>query len=189
MTADLPRVRVVVLTFDGGQMTIDCLASIRALDWPTDRIEVVLVDNGSLDDVAERVRAEFPEVIVLEPLENLGFAGGCNLGIRYDVDGVLADSYDYVALVNNDATVDRFWLRELTATMSQSSDVGGVASKMLFDARYAPIRLSIAETVGDRRRDELGICITSIRVNGERRDDIVQFDEGFHGAVDPDRAR
>jgi len=185
----VPFVRVVVLTFDGGDLTLSCLRSLYELDWPRDRLEIVLVDNGSLDDVAERTRREFPEIIVLEPLENLGFAGGCNLGIRHDVNGALADRYDYVALVNNDATVDRLWLRELTATIAQSSDVGGVASKMLFAARYAPIRLSIAENVGDRRRDELGICISSIRVNGERRDEVVQFDEGFHGAVDPDRAR
>ena len=106
-----PRIRIVVLTYDGGQMTIDCLTSIRALDWPSDRLEVVLVDNGSLDDVAERVRREFPEVVVLEPLANLGFAGGCNLGIRHGVEGSLAEHFDHVALINNDATIESTWLR------------------------------------------------------------------------------
>ncbi|MGA0325082.1 MAG: glycosyltransferase family 2 protein, partial [Ilumatobacteraceae bacterium] len=78
MSAATPFIRVVVLTFDGGDMTLACLQSLHALDWPRDRYEIVLVDNGSLDDVAQRARNEFPDVIVLEPLENLGFAGGCN---------------------------------------------------------------------------------------------------------------
>lgn len=185
----IPFVRIVVLTFDGGDMTIACLESLHGLDWPRERLEIVLVDNGSLDDVAERTRHQFPDVIVLEPLENLGFAGGCNLGMRHDVSDTLAGRYDYVALLNNDATVDPGWLRELSAAMDSDRNIGGVASKMLFADRYAPIHISIEELVGERRRDELGLCLTSIRINGERCDDIVQFDEGFHGAVDPDRAR
>ena len=67
-----PLVRVVVLNFDGGQMTIDCLDSLLATDWPADKLEIVLVDNGSLDNVAERVKAEYPQVRLLEPFENLG---------------------------------------------------------------------------------------------------------------------
>ena len=55
-----PFVRVVVINFDGWQMTIDCLESLLATDWPADRLEIVMVDNGSLDDVVERVRAELP---------------------------------------------------------------------------------------------------------------------------------
>jgi GT2 family glycosyltransferase len=185
----VPFVRVVVLTFDGGDMTLACLQSLNDLDWPRDRLEVVLVDNGSLDDVAERTRAQFPDVIVIEPLENLGFAGGCNLGILHGVTGSLADHYDYVALLNNDATVDTQWLKELVNAAESSAEIGGVASKMLFADRYAPVRISIEEELGERRRDELGLCVTALRVDGQRCDNIVQFDEGFHGAVDPDRAR
>ena len=70
-----PRVRVVVLNFDGGRMTIDCLESLLATDWPSDALEIVLVDNGSLDDVVEQVRSHYPTVRILEPLANLGFAG------------------------------------------------------------------------------------------------------------------
>src|SRR6056300_723652 len=178
MTADLPRVRVVVLTFDGGQMTIDCLASIRALDWPTDRIEVVLVDNGSLDDVAERVRAEFPEVVVLEPLENLGFAGGCNLGIRHGIDGRLADHVDHIALLNNDATVDPRWLRRLVERMESAADIGGVASKMLFADRFHGITLAVAGVDDADPGKALGVCLAAVRVGDERDDDRLRFDEG-----------
>jgi GT2 family glycosyltransferase len=185
----LPFVRIVVLTFDGGDMTLRCLRSLAMLDWPTDRLEIVLVDNGSLDDVAEQVKRDFPTVIVLEPLANLGFAGGCNLGIMHGIDGAIADQIDHIALINNDATVDSDWLRALVAAMDTDPRVAGVASKMLFANRYAPLNIEILDELEGGRRDELGICITSLRVDGERCDARFQFDEGFHGAVDPDRAR
>ncbi len=189
MNALEPFIRIVVLTFDGGDLTLECIRSLDNLDWPRDRMEIVLVDNGSLDDAAQRVREEFPSVIVLEPLANLGFAGGCNLGMTHDVNGALADRYDHVALVNNDATVDRLWLKELVHVMQSRDDIGGVSSKMLFADRYAPVRFAIEESVGNRRRDELGICVSAVRIDGERCDEVLQFDEGFHGAVDADLAR
>lgn len=183
----MPMVRVVVLTFDGGQLTLDCLASIAALDWPQDRLEIILVDNGSLDDVAERVREEFPTVRVLEPLQNLGFAGGCNLGILDGVTGRLADAVDFVALINNDATVDTAWLRELVA--ASSDDIGGVSSKMLFHDHFQRIRVEVLDKLDGPRRDQLGVCVSAVRLDGCRDDDRLLFDEGFHGAVAPDRAR
>lgn len=187
MTSTAPMVRIVVLTFDGGELTLDCLASIDALDWPRDRLEVVLVDNGSLDDVAERVRATMPWVTVVEPLRNLGFAGGCNLGITHEVGGTLSSRFDYVALVNNDATLDPTWLHAVIA--QAGPDIGGVASKMLFHERYQRVRLEVLDAIEGSRRDQLGVCVSAVRLDGERCDDRLLFDEGFHGPVAPDIAR
>ncbi|MGB1723377.1 MAG: glycosyltransferase, partial [Ilumatobacteraceae bacterium] len=176
-----PRIRIVVLTYDGGQMTIDCLTSIRALDWPPDRLEVVLVDNGSLDDVAERVRREFPEVVVLEPLANLGFAGGCNLGIRHGVEGSLAEHFDHVALINNDATIESTWLRSMVAAMEDADDIGGVASKMLFADRFHGLTINVDGVEASDPGRALGVCLSAVRINEARDDDRLRFDEGFHG--------
>lgn len=189
-SACAPMVRIVVLTFDGGDLTMACLRSLLALDYPIDRREIVLVDNGSLDDVADRVRAEMPEVTVLEPLANLGFAGGCNLGITHRSDGgPLASAYDYVALVNNDATVEVDWLRHLVDRAEADPTIGGVASKMLFAERYHEVALEVLEPLPGGRRDMLGVCVSAIRVDGSDPGGSVQFDEGFHGPVAPDRAR
>jgi GT2 family glycosyltransferase len=186
----LPMVRIVVLTFDGGDLTMACLRSLCDLDWPSDRYEIVLVDNGSLDDVAERVRAEMPDVTVLEPLANLGFAGGCNLGIAHGTRlGELRSAYDHVALVNNDAIVASDWLRRLVDRIGTASNIGGVASKMLFADRFHEVHLAVLEPLAGRRRDMLGVCVSAIRVDGDESVAPFQFDEGFHGPVAPDRAR
>ncbi|MET0143583.1 MAG: glycosyltransferase, partial [Ilumatobacteraceae bacterium] len=169
-----PFVRVVVLNFDGGQMTMDCLASVMASDWPADRFEIVMVDNGSLDDVVERVRDELPGVRVIEPMANTGFAAGCNLGIRAPGD------FDLVALVNNDATVDPGWLRPLVEAVHADRGVGAASPKMLFDGRFVEVdvRVDDAARIGADPRT-LGVRLTAARIDGTRADDRLAFDEGF----------
>ncbi len=177
-----PLVRVVVLNFDGGQMTLDCLNSLLATDWPADKLEIVLVDNGSLDHVAERVRADYPGVRLLEPFENLGFAGGCNLGMR------LPGEQQYTALVNNDATVDRNWLRPLVAAVESADDIGAACAKMLFADRYLNVEVTVPDAAQVSRSDtrKQGIHVSAVRIDGIRADQRVSFDEGFFGAEAPD---
>ncbi len=182
-TAREPLVRVVVLNFDGGDMTLECLDSILASDWPADRVDVVMVDNGSLDDVVEQVAKDgrYDRVRVLEPLANLGFAGGCNLGIGQ------AGDHEYVALVNNDATVAPGWLRAMVPVAESDDRIGAVAAKMLFADRFHGIEFDVPDAShlvrGEARL--LGVRVTGVRLDGERVDDRLAFDEGFHGAEPP----
>ncbi|MBI4882969.1 MAG: glycosyltransferase family 2 protein [Actinobacteria bacterium] len=182
-TQNTPLVRVVVLNFDGGQMTIDCLDSLLATNWPADKLEIVLVDNGSLDDVAERVRVEYPQVRLLEPLANLGFAGGCNLGMQ------LAGDHEYVALVNNDATVDRDWLLPLVRVAESADDIGAVNAKILFADRYLGIEVAVPDALPINGRDprRQGVHFSAVRIDGLRADARVSFDEGFYGPEAPDK--
>jgi GT2 family glycosyltransferase len=183
ITSELPIVRVVVLNFDGGDMTLECLDSLLASEWPSDRLDIVMVDNGSLDDVVERVTTDerYRSVRVLEPLANLGFAGGCNLGI-----GVAGD-HRYVALVNNDATVDPGWLRAMVPVAESDERIGAVAAKMLFADRFHGIDVDVPDAShlvrGEHRL--LGVRVSGVRLDGSRVDERLAFDEGFHGAEPP----
>lgn len=156
-----PLVRVVVVNFYGGALTLDCLRSLRATDWPHDRLELVLVDNGSRSSFLKSVRRDFPEVTVLEAGANLGFAGGCNLAFRHEGD------IDFVALVNNDATVDPGWLAPLAAAFDGESSVGAASPKVLFAGSFLDVALE-SETMmrgrGDRR--ELGVRVSGLRAGG-----------------------
>jgi GT2 family glycosyltransferase len=177
-----PFVRVFVINFDGGQMTMDCLHSVLATDWPADRLEIVMVDNGSLDDVAERVRAELPGVRVVEPLANTGFAGGCNLGIS------APGSFDHVALVNNDAVVEPGWLRPLVEVLEADPGIGAVSAKMLFAGRFVEVEVEVpdAAPVGADPRT-LGVRLVGARIDGRRDDGGISFDEGWFGSEEPHR--
>ncbi len=175
-------VRVVVLNYDGGEMTIDCLESLRATRWPADRLEIVLVDNGSIDGIADRVRREFPSVRVLEPMSNLGFAAGCNLGMN------AVGEYDYVALVNNDATVDTGWLTPLVDALEADEGLGAASSKMLIAGRFHEVSFAAPDAKGlgraDRRR--LGVRVSALRVDGSRMDGRLSADEGFYAPEAPE---
>jgi GT2 family glycosyltransferase len=129
------RVRAVVLNYDGGPLTLRCLEHLLATDWPPGDLDVWLVDNASTDGVAGRVEARWPAVRVVRAATNLGFAGGCNVGLR-DLDGV-----DAVALVNNDVTVPPDWLAPLAAALTADADVGAASPKILYDRRFMVVDL------------------------------------------------
>jgi GT2 family glycosyltransferase len=170
-----PRVRVVVLNYDGGEMTLRCLDALRRVEWPSANLEVVLVDNGSIDGIVDIVREDYPDVVVLEPFANLGFAGGCNLGIGDPSAG----EYDYVGLLNNDAIAEAGWLTPLVDALEAEPGLGAACSKIVFADRYWGVRLDAPITSG-----------RGVRLSGLEVDDVdswrdAWFDEGFGGSESP----
>jgi len=86
----------VVVNLNAADLTIACVASIVA-DTSAGDAEVVVVDNGSRDDSVARIRKEFPDLLLVESAENVGYAGGANIGIA-------ATRAPIVAVLNNDLT-------------------------------------------------------------------------------------
>ncbi|MEA2686294.1 MAG: hypothetical protein QOE93_1489 [Actinomycetota bacterium] len=170
------RVRVVVVNYNGGGTTLACLRSVLASDWPAGHLEVVLVDNASTDGVAAAVKADFPAVTLIEAGSNRGFAGGCNLAM-HDLSGI-----DYVALLNNDATVDPGWLHPLVAAMEDEPAVGAASPKILFTGMFVDVVLESSTAIqglGDRR--PLGVRLSGARLDGQEASGRVQMVDGFWG--------
>ncbi|GAB3296156.1 glycosyltransferase [Parasphingorhabdus pacifica] len=116
---------MIVVNYRGADDTAACLRALRdELDYPSERLELVCVDNASGDGSAERIRVAAPEVLLVESTENLGFAGGCNLGAERASGQVLA-------FLNNDARPARDWARAAVAVLRAEPTVGAVASKVL----------------------------------------------------------
>ena len=120
----LPVVSVVVVNYRGADDTIACLRALREeLDYPAERLEVVCVDNASADGSAERIRQQTGARVV-ESAVNLGFAGGCNLGVEHASGSVLA-------FLNNDARPHPDWVTSAVDVLKQEPTVAAVASKVL----------------------------------------------------------
>jgi GT2 family glycosyltransferase/glycosyltransferase involved in cell wall biosynthesis len=117
-------VSVVIVNFRGAADTLQAIANVNGLDWPEELLEVIVVENGSGDDSLDVLRARAPHVTIVESSENLGFAGGCNLGVSHS-------SGEFVAFLNNDAKPDSAWVRAAVARFQASSTVGAVASRVL----------------------------------------------------------
>jgi GT2 family glycosyltransferase len=121
-----PQVACIVLNWNGWQDTIECLDALRECTCP--RLAVIVVDNGSTDDSVTRIRASHPDVLLLESGENLGFAGGNNIGIRH----ALAHGAQYLWLLNNDTKPAPDALSALVAKALTDRGIGAVASICYF---------------------------------------------------------
>jgi GT2 family glycosyltransferase len=113
---ELPKVSVVIINLNGIAHLQQCFASIFKLDYPKDKLEVIVVDNGSSDGSAEFIRQKFNWVKLIENRMNEGFAKPSN-------DGARAASGEYVAFLNNDMKVKRDWLKELVVSLSKNGAV------------------------------------------------------------------
>ena len=77
--ANTPLVSAVIVTYNSRGDIAACLDALLASDWP--RLEIIVVDNASVDGTAELVAQRFPSVKLLRSNANLGFGGGNNLGV------------------------------------------------------------------------------------------------------------
>lgn len=90
-------VSIIIVNWNTRDILRDCLKSVYE-ETKDIRFEVILIDNASSDGSVEMVRREFPQVILIENLENRGFASGNNQGIR-------VAKGQYVLLLNSDTVV------------------------------------------------------------------------------------
>jgi GT2 family glycosyltransferase len=119
-----PNVSVILVNYNGLRHLDSCLSSLRDLDYPQDKLEIVLVDNASSDNSVDFVRDRFPEVKIVVNATNTGFALGNNIGVK-EAGG------EYVALLNNDMKADKSWLRALVEAVAGSPTVVCAGSKIL----------------------------------------------------------
>lgn len=118
-------VAVVVLSWNGRDDTLGCLASLAEVAYA--RLDVVVVDNGSTDGSAEAVEAGFPDALVIRLGRNAGFSGGVNAGISAGLErGAGA-----VLLLNNDMVVEPGFLDPLVDAAAQPG-VAAACSQILF---------------------------------------------------------
>ncbi len=121
-----PSVAAIVLSYNGRELTLQSLASLTRMTYPT--FDLVVVDNGSTDGTAEAVARDFPEVAQVRTERNLGPAGGLNLGSRW----ALERRYDYLLLLNNDIEVDPAMLDELVRVAESDPAIGCVGPKIFY---------------------------------------------------------
>ena len=120
------RTFAIILNWNSGEMTAECIQSLLAKD--SSDYEIVVVDNGSSDGSVEHLRRRFPEIPVLLQERNLGFAGGCNVGMRYALD----KGAEFILLLNNDTVVGKNFVRDLVEQAQAHRNAGMVSPKIYF---------------------------------------------------------
>lgn len=121
------HVVVVVLNWNGWPDTVACLESLQRQNYAS--FELLVVDNDSSDDSVVQIKKAMPGVELLQSGANLGFGGGCNVGIRQ----ATLKFADYVWLINSDATADPHALSALVRVAEENEGLASVGS-VLYEA-------------------------------------------------------
>ena len=120
----LPKVSVVLLTYNGSKFVKSCLQYIMHIDYPKNRMEVIVVDNNSTDNTIDIVK-NFKNVRIIQLDKNYGFAYGNNRGAA-------AAKGEYIAFISQDAQVTRNWLIELVKAIYDKPYIGAACSVSLY---------------------------------------------------------
>jgi GT2 family glycosyltransferase len=122
---------LVLLTWNDREAVLQCLKSVRASGQPD--LQVLIVDNASQDDTVTAVRSEFPDYRVIVNDRNLGFAAGCNVGLRV----ALAEQAEFILLLNQDTVVAPDLFQQLLAAAQRYPKAGILGPKTYFLAKAA----------------------------------------------------
>ncbi len=118
-------VSIITVNYNGYKDTCEMIESLQQFE--TYPYEVIVVDNASRGDDAEQLRQKaYPRVKIVSSAENLGFAGGSNLGTQYAKG-------DYILYLNNDIIIDRPFLEALVNRMINSPKAGLVSGKIVYE--------------------------------------------------------
>ena len=139
------RIIIVVVNYRTPDLTVACLESLAADPWVAQHARVVVVENGSEDDSAVRLRQQtgrWTWVSLVISQKNLGFAGGNNLGIRAatgrdegetrrhgDAETCLPPKY--VLLLNSDTIVKAGCLEKCVGRMDEDRRIGAMSCRVL----------------------------------------------------------
>src|SRR5437868_12019579 len=112
---DAPAVSIVIPTHNNVSLLLECLESVRGLDYPREKLEIIVVDNGSVDRTHDVITTRYPHVRLIRLEGNTGFAPACDRGAQ-EATG------QYVAFLNNDAVVSPDWLTALLNALSAGGE-------------------------------------------------------------------
>jgi len=118
-----PLVSIITINYDHPEITCQLLESLRKITYPN--IEIIVVDNASPNDDPGCIKISYPEIIFIQSSENLGFAGGNNLGVK-------RAKGKYLLFLNNDTEVDPGFLEPLVERFESDPKVGAISPKIKF---------------------------------------------------------
>ena len=118
-------VSVNILTYNAQDLIGSCLKSV--LKQTYDNIEVLVIDNASIDKTLDVVRKISPKIRIIRNENNLGLSIGYNTGIR-------ESKGEYVLCLNQDVVLDKDFIKNTVEAMEIDDKIAVVQGK-LFKSR------------------------------------------------------
>lgn len=111
---------IITINYNGLKDTCELMETLPLEDKS---IEVIVVDNASVQDEATQIEQRYPQITVIRSKENLGFAGGNNLGIQ-------AAHGKYLFFINNDTLLQPSSISHQTSVSPQTSDIRHLTNRL-----------------------------------------------------------
>jgi len=124
MQFNYPGVSIIILTYNAGRYIEALLDSLSDQSYPRDRMEIIVVDNASIDDTLSLVENRYSHVKLVPLDNNVGFAAGNNHGLEFA-------QYDFLAFLNQDTICHQDWLKELMDKLREDSEVVACNSNII----------------------------------------------------------
>jgi len=160
-----PEATVIILNYNGRDHLENFLPSVLRF---SDKIPIVVADNGSTDDSTLFLKDKYPSVEILQLAKNFGFAGGYN-------EAISKIKSKYIILLNSDVEVTSGWAEKLLDFMRQRPDVAVVQPKI---KSYDHKNLFEYAGAAGGLMDKLGYPFCQGRILSEVEDDLGQYDIG-----------
>jgi GT2 family glycosyltransferase len=189
----IPNVTIIILNWNGWEDTLDCLKSLKQIEYPN--FNIVIVDNASEDESIAKINEQIKndksiDFTLIKNKKNNGFAEGNNIGIRY---AIKSKNPDYILLLNNDTVVDKNFLNELVKVAEENINAGSVQSILLkhedkiIDSLGQELTTWSAKDIGMDseyvklydNREIFGACAAAALYRAKVMEDIGFFDKDF----------
>jgi len=157
-------IAVILVNWKKYNLTSKCIDSLNKSNYKN--FKIILVDNEYSEKSLIDLRNKHKELIVFKEKNNLGFAGGNNIGIRY----ALENDYDYIMLLNNDTEVKENFILPLVERIEKDHFLGAVQPLILNFSNK-----SIIWNAGGKLNKFLGL--TSTRLNNNKLNSSIVFDD------------
>lgn len=122
-----PLVSIVILNWNGFEMTKECVNSLLKIEYPN--FNILVVDNGSIDDSYNKLKYHFKNIEVIFLNKNYGYTGGNNKGMKYALEKYKPE---YILLLNNDTVVEKMFLLEMVKLAESEKKCVAVVPKIFY---------------------------------------------------------
>lgn len=131
-------VSIVFSNFNGGNEPIECLNSIAKLNYPKNKLETIVIDNGSKDGSKEKIKKLFPKTKIIGLKKDIGLPASLNLGIN-------KSHGKYIMVANDDIVFEKNSVQNMVNYLEKNTNVGVLGGKVFYKKNPKKLSLSACD--------------------------------------------